>query len=82
MDRAVEYLTQAPRIVKGEAPMAWEYLNAPPDGKVYLAWQPERMGLSMATDGYQYVDSEQQLAMQVAAGYVSHVLLDIGECGR
>ncbi|MCJ1356058.1 MAG: hypothetical protein MMC33_006052 [Icmadophila ericetorum] len=62
LDTIVEYLLQAPRIVREGAPMNWMFLDAPPDGSVMLVWQPlNKMGTRFASDGYVWADAEQVL---------------------
>lgn len=66
----VEYLIQAPRIVKEQAPMNWMFLTCPQDGDVMLVWQPTQMGTSAASDGYVWEYPETAFRSE-ARGYVS-----------
>lgn len=74
-EQIIEYLTNAPRIVKEVQPMSWQYLaQPPPDGTLLLVWQPEaQRGTQSASDGYLYADAEQSF-QQPIAGYVSRLL--------
>ena len=67
----VEYLIQAPRIVKEQAPMNWMFLTCPQDGDVILVWQPTQMGTNAASDGYVWADVETAFRSE-ARGYVSN----------
>lgn len=70
-DTLLEYLTQAPKIVREVAPVSWTYLQAPPaDGTVFLAWQPEsQRGTRFASDGYVWADPEANYTFE-RHGYV------------
>ncbi|KAI9775144.1 MAG: hypothetical protein M1839_001395 [Geoglossum umbratile] len=47
----------------------WTYLDAPPDGSLYLVWQPlMQMGTHFASDGYIWTDPEQAYTLE-AKGY-------------
>jgi len=51
----------APTIVKAIAPMSWTYVQAPPDGTIWLEWLPqEKMGVDgrYPSDGYVWADQE------------------------
>ena len=65
----VEYLIQAPRIVKEQAPMNWMFLHCPQDGDVMLVWQPPQMGMAFASDGYIWADPEAAFTSEMR-GYV------------
>ncbi len=65
----VEYLIQAPRIVKEQAPMNWMFLHCPQDGDVMLVWQPPPMGTTFASDGYIWADPEAAFTSEMR-GYV------------
>jgi len=72
-DTVLEYLLQAPKIVREVAAVVWQYLtpSACTDGTVLLAWQPtNQLGTSYATDGYVWGGTESQYSVQVR-GYVS-----------
>lgn len=65
LDIAVEYLIQAPKIVREVAPMNWTYLDCPPDGEVMLVWQPSQLGGQVASDGFIYADAEAAFSSEV-----------------
>ncbi|KLU84110.1 hypothetical protein MAPG_03155 [Magnaporthiopsis poae ATCC 64411] len=51
--RVTEWLLAAPRISRDVAPFSWTYLDTPPDGFVFCAWQPlQRLNTEFASDGY------------------------------
>lgn len=59
IDAAYRHLAEAPTIVKQVAPMAWQYVQAPQDGTVWLEWISPRGGeYRFATDGYVWGDQE------------------------
>ena len=66
LETIVGYLLEAPKIVRDLQPVQWQYLDAPPDGTVLLAWQPlEYMGTNYASDGYVWADAEQTFKSDV-----------------
>ena len=69
LDLLVEYLIQAPRIVKEQASMNWMFLQGPQDGDVFLVWQPPQMGVREASDGYVWADPESAFSSEMR-GYV------------
>jgi len=69
LDVVVEYLIQAPRIVKEQASMNWMFLQCPQDGDVLLVWQPPQMGTQEASDGYVWADAEAAFSSEMR-GYV------------
>ncbi len=70
VEQSLEHLLQAPKIVKAVAPMSWTYLQAPPDGTMFLAWQPvAQRGASFSSDGYVWADPEAAFTFEVQ-GYV------------
>lgn len=69
LEQAFQYLFEAPKIVKQLAPMAWQYLQAPQDGKVFLTWIGGRMSQTFPTDGYVWADQERHYHQDVG-GYV------------
>ena len=69
LDILVEYLVQAPRIVKEQASMNWMFLHCPNDGDVLLVWQPPQMGTREASDGYVWADPESAFSSEMR-GYV------------
>ncbi|KAK5674374.1 hypothetical protein LTS10_012958 [Elasticomyces elasticus] len=58
--QALIYLLDAPTIVKTIAPMSWTYVQAPPDGTLWLEWlPPTRMETqTFSSDGYIWADTE------------------------
>ena len=70
LSMVVEYLLQAPLIVRERAAMNWMFLDAPEDGTVMLVWQPlNQLGTQSASDGYVWADAEQAFSSEVR-GYV------------
>ncbi len=69
LDIAVEYLLQAPRIVREVAPMSWMYLDCPPDGENMLVWQPSQLIAQPASDGFIWADGEMAYSSELR-GYV------------
>ncbi|KAL6714622.1 hypothetical protein ACLMJK_008047 [Lecanora helva] len=65
LDLVVEYLIQASRIVKEQAPMNWMFLSCPQDGDVLLVWQPPQMGTREASDGYVWGDPESAFSSEM-----------------
>ncbi|KPI46035.1 uncharacterized protein AB675_960 [Cyphellophora attinorum] len=60
LDSIVNFLSDAPKVVRDLQPMQWQMLDAPQDGTMLLVWQPlEYLGTSAASDGYIYADAEQ-----------------------
>ncbi|KKY27225.1 hypothetical protein UCRPC4_g01208 [Phaeomoniella chlamydospora] len=59
IETVVNYLLEAPKIVRDVQPMHWTFLDAPADGTVLLIWQPlDYIGTNFATDGYVWADAE------------------------
>ncbi len=75
----VEYLIQAPRIVKEQAPMNWQFLTSPQDGDILLVWQPPQMGAQEASDGYVWADPETAFSSEMR-GYVRTWSSLLGAC--
>lgn len=69
LNTLVDYLIQAPRIVRDQSPMNWMFLLAPQDSDILLVWQPPQMGTQEASDGYVWADAEQAFTTEVK-GYV------------
>ncbi|KAH9825756.1 hypothetical protein Tdes44962_MAKER10151 [Teratosphaeria destructans] len=62
LEQAYRYLLDVTQIVKQLASMSWQYVQAPPDGTIWLEWlAPERMhpGSRFPSDGYVWADNEQ-----------------------
>ena len=76
LETVVQYLTEAPKIVRDIQPMQWQYLDAPQDGSILLVWQPlEYLDTNFASDGYIWADVEHAFSQQ-AAGYVCYIADD------
>lgn len=74
IDAAYRYLTEAPTVVKQVAPMAWQYVQAPQDGTVWLEWISPRGGeYRFASDGYAWGDSEMSRREEFG-GYTIEIL--------
>lgn len=70
LEIVVEYLLQAPNVVREKASMTWMFLDAPEDGTVMLVWQPlNQLGTQSASDGYVWADVEQAFSSE-SRGYV------------
>jgi len=70
----VNYLLEAPKIMRDMAPVQWQFLDAPPDGTLFLTWQPsDYMQATFASDGYVW-DVEQPFNSEIR-GYVSALTL-------
>jgi hypothetical protein len=71
LETVVDFLLQAPKIVRDLQPMCWEMLDAPRDGTLMLVWQPSnQLGTNFASDGYIWADAEQAFNTE-SRGYVS-----------
>ena len=71
LETIVHYLTEAPKVMREMAPVQWQFLDAPPDGSMFLTWQPtEYLNMNFASDGYVWGDAEQAYNSDVR-GYVS-----------
>lgn len=70
-------LLDAPRVVRDVAPMSWQYLQAPPDGSIFLTFQPPQRQSAFASDGYVWVDPE-TVYTQELNGFVSGVSVEGG----
>lgn len=76
VDKVIEILLQAVQMTRRERTVSWQFLDAPPDGTLLVAWQPPSMENRFATDGYEYADVERAFSQQ-ARGYVSPNRSDI-----
>ncbi|KAF2012124.1 DUF1750-domain-containing protein [Aaosphaeria arxii CBS 175.79] len=73
--QALEYLIKGPTIVKDTAAVAWTYFPAPPpDGTLFLTWQPPRMQNQFASDGLVWADAEVAYEIPIR-GYNIQVLI-------
>lgn len=69
IEQIVNYLIEAPKIMREVAPVQWQYLDGPPDGSMFLVWQPLEMQTNFASDGYVWSDAETPFNSEVR-GYV------------
>lgn len=75
-DTLVSYLLEAPKVMREVATVQWQFLDAPPDGSIFLTWQPtEYLSNNFASDGYIWSDVEQPINSEVR-GYVSGMMGD------
>lgn len=65
----VDNLVKAPQIIRNAAAVSWQYIRPPPNGYIFLAWQPPGQQ-QFATDGYFWSGPESTLHLE-AKGYVS-----------
>ncbi|MBA7490664.1 hypothetical protein ES702_01205 [subsurface metagenome] len=72
IEQIVNYLAEAPKIMREVAPVQWQYLDGPPDGSMFLVWQPLEMQ-QFASDGYVWSDAETPFNSEVR-GYVSETM--------
>lgn len=71
LEQIVQFLLEAPKVMRDISPVQWQYLDAPRDGSMFLTWQPQDyMGVQFASDGYVWNDNEQLFTSEVR-GYVS-----------
>ena len=73
VEHALDYLLQAPRVVRDLAPVSWTYLHPPGDGTILLAWQPPTHQSRFSSDGYVWLDPESTFTHDVR-GYVSRII--------
>jgi hypothetical protein len=70
-DTLVSYLLEAPKVMREMSTVQWQFLDAPPDGSIFLTWQPmDYLQNNFASDGYVWADVEQPFNSDVR-GYVS-----------
>ncbi|KAK5956785.1 hypothetical protein OHC33_002273 [Knufia fluminis] len=73
-DTLVSYLLEAPKVMREVATVQWQFLDAPPDGSIFLTWQPtEYLSNNFASDGYIWSDVEQPINSEVR-GYTLQML--------
>jgi len=78
LDTLVSYLLEAPKIMRELSTVQWQFLDAPPDGTIFLTWQPtEYLQMNFASDGYVWSDVEQPFNSDVR-GYVRQSLVGAG----
>ena len=73
IEQAYRYLLDAPTIVKQTAPVAWQYVQAPQDGTLWLEWISPRHEFRFPSDGYVWGDPEQTF-QQEFGGYTIEIL--------
>lgn len=74
IETVVDYLLQAPQVMKAGQPVFWHFLESPADGTIMLVWQPlARLGTTFASDGYIWAHEEQGFHFE-SKGYVSWTL--------
>ncbi|KAF2455434.1 hypothetical protein BDY21DRAFT_307638 [Lineolata rhizophorae] len=85
-NQAIEYLVNAPRLIRDRVSVSWSYQTTPPDGSLFLEWFPTgnpRRGDKFASDGYIWVDPEQKYAQNIGGYdvefYVHHQGFRVGE---
>ncbi|KAI9645484.1 hypothetical protein NHQ30_006223 [Ciborinia camelliae] len=64
-ERVTEYLINAPKITRDQAPVYWTYLDRPVDGTVLLSWQSPSLGQEYPSDGYIWGPGEAAYSMDV-----------------
>lgn len=69
IEQIVNYLLEAPKIMREVAAVQWQYLDGPPDGSMFLVWQPPEMQTNFPSDGYIWPDAEAPFNSEVR-GYV------------
>lgn len=64
---------QAPKIARDTAPFFWTYLDRPPNGTIFLTWQPLNfLGTSFASDGFIWPPQEQYFQHDAGNGVVCY----------
>lgn len=69
-ERVADWLANAPKITRDQAPVYWTYLDRPVDGTVLLSWQTPTLGQEYPSDGYIWGPGETAFSLEVM-GYVS-----------
>lgn len=65
------WLMQAPKIARDTAPFFWTYLDRPPNGTIFLTWQPLNfLGTNFASDGFIWPPQEQYFQHDAGNGVV------------
>lgn len=64
-ERVAEWLLNAPKITRDQAPVYWTYLDRPVDGTVLLSWQTPTLGHEFPSDGYIWAPGETAFSMEV-----------------
>lgn len=68
-EKVTEWLINAPRIARDQAPFYWTYLDRPVDGSIYLVWQSPALGAEFPSDGYIWAPGETAFQLEVG-GFV------------
>ncbi|KAH6666105.1 hypothetical protein B0J14DRAFT_643388 [Halenospora varia] len=68
-DKVAEWLQNAPRIARAEAPFYWTYLDRPADGNILLVWQSPVQGTEFPSDGYVWAPGETVFQLDIG-GYL------------
>ncbi|ESZ94640.1 hypothetical protein SBOR_4987 [Sclerotinia borealis F-4128] len=64
-ERVAEWLINAPKITRDQAPVYWTYLDRPVDGTVLLSWQTPTLGQDYPSDGYIWGPGETAFSLEV-----------------
>ena len=70
VDKVVQILLEAVQQSKTEKTVSWQVLRGPPNGSIFVAWQPPKLEKRFASDGYLYAGEERAFQTKVS-GYVS-----------
>ncbi len=71
INEVTKWLVSAPKVARDTAPFIWTILECPPDGTIYLTWQPTaRRGAEFASDGYVWGGPETYYRNDVGNGLV------------
>lgn len=70
IDEAFRHLFEARNIIGRMAPMAWQYLDAPPDGTLFLEYNSTFLQNQSPSDGYIWAEDE-EFEVHEIGGYVS-----------
>ncbi|QSZ33844.1 hypothetical protein DSL72_005417 [Monilinia vaccinii-corymbosi] len=71
-ERVVDWLANAPKITREQAPVYWTYLDRPVDGTVLLSWQTPTLGQEYPSDGYIWAPGETAFSLEVM-GYTLEI---------
>ncbi|KAK4190484.1 SWI/SNF and RSC complexes subunit ssr4 [Podospora australis] len=74
------WLLQAPKIARDNAPFYWTYLDCPTDGTIFLTWQPvARRGNEFSSDGYYWASPEMMMRHDMGNGLIMEIFYQ--KCG-
>ncbi|TVY82366.1 SWI/SNF and RSC complexes subunit ssr4 [Lachnellula suecica] len=69
-EKIAEWLLNAPKITRDQAPFYWTYLDKPVDGSILLVWQSSSIGTNFPSDGYVWAPPENRYQIDVqSTGY-------------